>query len=209
MTEPARSQIGAHAAIAAAVIVGAQFVLVDPARGRAAEAQAQTQHLQQTIAQAQAQPPAAGTSAARTERLRTEREAVARANALADPAVLVAAIQDLGAAAGVRVDRIDPEKTHPRDEMRKGDPGASNAPTHAVELTIDANGTYASIARFVRDLEARPGFVRTEKIDVRPSMRPGDDTVSVTIQTSQLAFDPAAFEVAADPSEGEATGAGS
>ena len=208
MTDSSRNQIGAHAAIAVAVIAGAQLLLVDPARQRASEAQAQTLSLQQTIAEAAASPTPVSANDKRTEKLRLMQSNLDRANAMTDPAQLVASIQVLGTRASVQVDRIDPDKTYPREEMRKGDPGAATAPTQAVKLTIDASGSYASVARFVRDIETRPGYVRTEKIDVRPSMRPGDDSVSVTIQTSQLAFDPKAFQLHAETDPSNQTGAG-
>ncbi|MEM1422878.1 MAG: hypothetical protein AAGH64_02635 [Planctomycetota bacterium] len=193
--------VTAHAVIALALVGAAQMLFVSPAREAVADARRSLDALENE--EGVDRDPTRLVS----ELERRERDAYASIarieieNEHADPARLVDLIQRFGDETGVVIQRIDPKTVDPRSGMRSDDGTARAMPTSGVVVTIEARGAYASVARFVGALEGRPGFVRTEEVNIRPALTPGSDSVGVTIRTAQLAFDPGAFEPSA-PQEG-------
>ena len=183
----------AHAVIALAIIGAAQMIFVSPAREAVADARQGIEAIRSTSG-ADRDPT---NVVAKIEQRESEAHAsiaqIELSNEHADPSKLVDLVQRFGDETGVVIQRIGPKVVDPRSGFRTDDRKAESMPTSGVVVTIEARGTYADVARYVGALEGRPGFVRTEEVNIRPALTPGNDSVSVTIRTSQLAFDPEAF----------------
>ena len=192
MAEDSRG-LTAHAIIALSIVGAAQMLFVSPARESVEEAQ-------RGIAALRASGGADRDPTGRVTELEQREEAAHRgiadlelANSHADPSKLVDLVQRLGDETQVVINRVDPKTVDPRSTLRTDDKRKNAMPTSGVSLTIEARGGYANVARFIAALEGRPGFVRTEEVNLRPSLTPGKDDVALTVRTTQLAFAPEAF----------------
>lgn len=185
--------LAAHAIIALSVVGAAQLLFVAPAREAVDEAR---QGLAALRASGETNRDPTGIVSELDEREEAAHRGVAEielANAHTDPSKLVDLVQRLGNNTQVVINRVDPKGIDPRSSLRTDDRRKLLMPTSGVVLTIEARGGYANVARFIAALEGRPGFVRTDEINLRPSLTPGLDNVGVTIRTTQLAFAPEAF----------------
>ncbi|MCB9847843.1 MAG: hypothetical protein H6814_05460 [Phycisphaeraceae bacterium] len=104
-----------------------------------------------------------------------------RSDAARDQTGLQATIMELGAEAGIRIQRVNPA----RSVAVKSD----QAQDRVVSFEIECNGPYRDVAEFIANLEDSVGLTMVERLAFKPDASAGATGVKARLRTLHFAFD--------------------
>jgi len=168
--------------ITAAVLYGLWSLVVSPLRESLSQAQAAHANMIE-------QTRIAGDPKLSTPRLQMVMDAIdgaindieRRSVVARDQTTLQARLMEIGADAGIRIDRVSPAQTR---SIKAGD-----YDDRVVSFEIDCSGQYRDIADFLARVEESIGLTRIDRISIRPDTTGSGAAVRAKLRTMHFSFD--------------------
>ncbi len=193
MSQGVKSNLTAQLLIAGAALAGFSALVLGPLKARSEELRADMEQSRELSARAgefaQRAPDIAHAEALALRELDAIR---ARGAVAADDAQLNALIQRMATESNVEIQRLQPRESAPVASAKPAPENAAETqinPTRAVTFSIDASGSYASLTRFVHELQTSTGFTKVSAIRLS-SDSDHNDRVRASISTTHFCFPP-------------------
>lgn len=185
MTHAYHRNLIAPAAIGVSIIVGMKLYLVHPLKERLEQTRLQAQVISDTAARLSHSDIAFDQLQDRQTVADHRLEKIMLAGQIVrDEGMLFQNISDISTAANVSLERLDPQPNANRASDATG--------VTSLRCSIEASGSYGSIAVFIRNLELKLGITIVRSVHIAPAQGGEDEIVFASIETEHFSINPRA-----------------